>query len=77
MRQYAIDKLPQPLALSLYNFQLEDPIQSADELAELISALVEYLAVVALMDYFDGHEDPEHNGVNDNLNGWVVSQYIW
>ena len=77
MRQRAINRLPQPLALGLYNYQIEDPVQSADELAELISAFIEYLAVVALMDYFDGHENPEYNAANNNLNGWVVSQLLF
>ena len=77
MRTASFTSLPTPLALALYNYQMETPVHSADELAELITALVEYLAVVALMDYFDGHSDPAHNGSNENLNGWVISQLIF
>jgi hypothetical protein len=77
MRTFPFNTLPSPLALALYNYQMETPVQSADELAELITALVEYLAVVALMDYFDGHPDPAYNGQNDNLNGWVITQLIF
>lgn len=77
MRTFPFNYLPSPLALALYNYQMETPVQSADELAELITALVEYLAVVALMDYFDGHPNPTFNGQNDTLNGWVITQLIF
>lgn len=77
MRTIPFTDLPYPLALAVYNYQMETPVQSADELARLITALVEYLAVVALMEYFDGHPDPTHNGHNENLNGWVLTQLIF
>ena len=74
MKRTLVSSLPQPIAQALQAFLDEDLPRSADEISELLVALIEYLGAVALADYLDGHSDPQQCAPDASLNGWLISQ---
>ena len=73
MRRSLLPSLPRPIALALDALLQEDLPRSADELSDLISVTVEYVAAVALADYLDGATDGS-SAADASLNGWLISQ---
>ena len=76
MKQFPFETLPQPLALSVHKHQKEELAHSADTLSELTSTLVEFIGTLALMDYFEGKQDPTQCAPNANLNNWIISSLM-
>lgn len=74
MEQQRVSSLPQPIAKCLQDFLDEDLPRSADELADLLVVVVEYIGAVALADYFNEDNKSKKSASNLNLNSWIVGQ---
>jgi len=73
MERERLQHLPMPIARALEHWLDEELSRSADELAELVAVVVEYVAAVALADYLDA--TPEDLRTTDPaLPGWLISQ---
>jgi hypothetical protein len=68
-----VTALPTPLAVALQTLLDEEESRSADEIAELIALLVEYVGSLAVADYL-GTGASAQPAADPALNGWIVSQ---
>ena len=70
-----IPRLPDPLAAAIHDLVEEEEARSADELAECVTALFEYVGAVAVADYLEGAPGAAREARDVALGGDLIRAY--